>query len=756
MSLPRKNVIALLALLGVPLVGLFFFKLPERISTDLLDLAPAASLDNAEAQAMRAANQVIARQVFVGMEGFADAEERTQAASWLDDFTAGNAVFSHVYVPGRAQLPGDLLAVLQREKLALLLPGWLERRRAEFAKDAPDEPFVEWLAQSQARVLDRFLESPYAAQYADGVTQDPLLLLPDAAQVMKESGTALQAEATDDSTLLAWLGLTLNPLDTDDQARITEAVATLETQLAEAFPNCAVTTAGVYAVAQESSSAAAGEVMRLNIMTALAVLVLLGLFLRRWRSLLILLLPVSAALLWALFAGLLFFERIHVFALGMSSVLLGLAVDYGIHAEMHRLTESGAGTLWAKVRKPLLAGCLSTCLGFLVLLEAPILALRQVGVLVPAGLLGALVMVYLLYRALGPVAQKPPRALSLRLPDIPRWVTFGFFGVTGLLALFVVVTHFARQDGINDYQLAGGPAKQRFTAMLEKLQIKDVGPRWVLFAEDPAELLEALQKLPTGTFPFADVIQPGREPGLTPGERQAFAQAFARALEEEGFDAASFAGFLDELDETPAPDAFPQALQALSQALPGPLGLTLGYEDGLFFAVVSAPESVVNEAGVPVVRLAEQARLDSLLARASDTLMRQCLWGWLVIVVILLVVFGLRDGLVAGLLPAWAGLCGVAWQLALLGSLSLMGWIGLILAYCLALDYSAFASVEKERPLASVRLSALTTVAAFGILGSSAIPALQTLGLAVASAIVTAVVGVELFQARRETACPRA
>jgi predicted exporter len=103
--------------------------------------------------------------------------------------------------------------------------------------------------------------------------------------------------------------------------------------------------------------------------------------------------------------------------------------------------------------------------------------------------------------------------------------------------------------------------------------------------------------------------------------------------------------------------------------------------------------------------------------------------------------------------PVGACLCSFG-VLGLAGQpLNLFHLLGAFLALCLSLDYAIFTGDRAARgesgPPPSVRLSALNTTAAFGILAFSRIPVVAALGITVTLIVVLALVMVELDLFRR-------
>jgi predicted exporter len=456
-------------------------------------------------------------------------------------------------------------------------------------------------------------------------------------------------------------------------------------------------------------------------------------------------------------AGLLVFGKIQVLALGISSVVLGLAVDYTVHLVANR-REGDLREAWRCIRKPLLAGCLSSCLGLFFLLLAPLPAVSQVGVMVPAGLLAALAAVRWVLPYIAPACDKPPLRGFLYRPWLGAlrrgWLVGLLLACLGLLAILTVNLKF--DDKIASYQIPVGEAMERYQALLAETGQSDaqVRTRWFTVAATPVGLLQQLNDVRTaGVDPLGPAALLGRAEGseawfVFAVQREAYVEALLKELDARGFDADAFEGFTDSLDDLP--DAVldasaAEALSGLAGQLAGPMrGLLMSDADGWVgtFGVAGDTEVPVSLKSTTAV-LDERAVLDRVLASARHAVLRGALWGFLAVGAVLVWAFGWRSGLQVALLPAFAVVGGLACATLWGGGLSLLSVIGAVLAYCLGLDYGAFAVHFRGHAPVSVRVSALTTAGAFAVLGLSEIKAVSDLGVVVAASVLFAWLGAE-------------
>src|SRR5687768_18368421 len=132
------------------------------------------------------------------------------------------------------------------------------------------------------------------------------------------------------------------------------------------------------------------------------------------------------------------FDRLHVLVFVIGSLLSGVAIDYGFYIYMQPSLrpDERYGEKLRRLLKPLLASCLTTVIGFSLLLFSELPLIRQIGVFVSAGLLCALGTAMLYFaqldrpllegRAFAAVQNYQPGARS-------RWIVRGLFAAGVLI-----------------------------------------------------------------------------------------------------------------------------------------------------------------------------------------------------------------------------------------------------------------------------------------------------------------------------------
>ncbi|MBC2594384.1 MMPL family transporter [Ruficoccus amylovorans] len=748
--------LALTVLLVLPLAYLltrdWSQALNEDIRASIPELAePLQAREIRQSLQAQATNSVLLKVDAPGAE-----PEQVRAA--IREAAAAQPIFGEVFFPGDADTMKELGRFIYEHRETLFFPGWLQERWLEFGGTGqPESDFTLWLARRAAGELDAFLDRSEATAYAQLIPDDPLLLIPTAREALPEAASG------EDGAVLAWLPVGADSLSPAGQAAIGASVEAVKASLRVRWPEAHLTSGGVYEIAAATETRTRHEVTLLNVVMGAVIFFFLALLMRRLSDLLLVLIPLAAAVLCSAGVGLLVFGRIHVLALGIASVVLGLAVDYAVHLLANRRAD-GLLSAWKRIQKPLLAGCLSSCLGLAFLWLAPLPSIRQVGVMVPAGLLAALAAVRWVMPYAGAGGGKPAlRAFlyQLRKRPLPRvWLLLP--ALLWTVALAVLAGWLRFDDRIAGYQIPVPGEMERYQSLLTVLGQSDetVRSRWFTFSESPVGLLQNLNDVrASGVELSGPASLLGRAQGSEAWlafepQREAFGEALLAELKALGFDEGAFEDFAAGLKNLPARVADPaadEAIRELASRLRGPMRAAL-MSDGVdwvgTFGVRDRDEVPVSLKTTTYV-LDERVALDRALALSRKIVLRNALWGFLCVGAVLLWVFGWRGGLAAALLPVWAVTLGLAVTVLLGGSLSLLAVIGAVLAYCLGLDYGAFSVHFHGRAPVSVRVSALTSAGAFAVLGFSEIKAVSDLGIVVAATVFFAWMGAEFIGLQR-------
>lgn len=761
----QKWLARLVLAIGVALGGAWLARLDfaQKISTNVLDLIPATERAPELMLARSLADEQQARVALFVLRGGPAAARGRAAAAFATELRRSPAFAEVVRMPDT----GDRDALgryLYEQRFDLLLPGWLARNRAAYAASHATQPWPQWLAERTASDLEHFLVKPEAVPFQDLIPSDPLLLLPqlvDRTRGLDDTGTAAGDRE------LIWARTSAPPLSAAGQGPVFEAVNAAIAAARQLDPAVDLQWTSVGRFAAENRQRIEHELSWLNVVSLLAVLAVAVLCLRRIDRAVHLVPVVLGALLGAWVGTTLVFARVHVLVFVIGSLLGGVAIDYGFYLFLQPPLYPGepyAGKV-RRLLKPLLASALTTVLGFSLLLRSELPLIRQLGVFVSAGLIAALATA-LLWFGQRDETFTPTRAFArARLDPRRRGVRVAARVLLALGALVAVIGPWRLhwRDDIRDLEAL--PPGFRAQAEVVRAAFGDTAGRTEYLTR--GDTPEAARAALAAFLAWHDRQFPGTAVatmGLalpTPADWQAlpaelarldgFVPALRAALERHGFDAPSFAPFFTAWQAwTSAPrPTYGAMVGGLQAALHGPLALTMsvGRAQTWFITVGGHPPGVEPPPVLSTVALEQLQSFNRLFSRYRVSALRLSALGLGLLGLSVLALYGIRRGARVFAVPL--GSCLFALGLfGLLGeTMNLFNLLGAFLGVCLSHNYAIFSAenaARGEEPPPSIRLSALTTGASFGVLGFSHIAVVSALGTTVALIVLSALAVVEL------------
>ncbi len=737
----------------------------RKISTNVLDLIPVGE-QTPELGIVRGFTAGAQARVMLFALGEPRAPERPPLAA-AEAFAAGlknSAAFEQVIVMGDPAVQNELGRQIFEHRFEWLLPAWLAAREREFAATGgAREKFSAWLAARVAADLETFLSRPEAAAMQELIPRDPLLLVPslvDRMGLLAASGAGAGGHA------LVWALIKGSPFAEEGQAPVFTAIEQTMARVSAEHAGVALRWSGVNRFAAASRARIEAEVGLLNVCSIVAVLGVSCLLVRRIFKLLHLVPIILLSLAGAWTVSTLLFDRLHILVVVIGSLLSGVAIDYGFYLYMQpslRPDEPYPEKL-RRLLKPLLASCLTTVIGFSLLLFSDLPLIRQIGVFVSAGLVCALGAAMLYF------AQLERPLLEGRSPGGlagggrgTRWTVRALAVLAGLVAVLGPLRLQWRDDvreldlpspelHANDAAVRGlfGESASRSIYLTHGAPLAEARAR-----------LEAFHAALNQSAPGVAVASTG---GLLPTEEDwraqpglmatlvDFAGDLRAALAQRGFSAEAFEPFFSNWERARmrAPEeTYPKLAADIEQALAGPFALLSNTRTAPFWflTVFDRTESSVLPAALHTIGLNQLQSLNELFTRYRWSALRLSLLGLGLVIASVFVIYPVRRGLRIALIPA--GSCFVVFGVfGLTGqTLNLFHLLGAFLGVCLSHNYAIFSSdsaAAGNTPPVPVRLSALSTAVSFGVLALSRIPVIHALGMTVASIVVVALAVVEL------------
>lgn len=772
MSLQHRRLTAGIILLSFAILGgiwLASLDYRTRITTDVLDLIPEAKRSTSPELALvrSLASQAEIRTMFFELTLADGTAAPADTARRFADTLLESPAFKQAFPMGDTASRDALGLELHEQRFALLFPFWLARHEAAFKSlGLPKEQFVAWLASESAAELSRFLASPQALAFQDLIPSDPLLLLPHAIDRLQDGQAFAQPEASQHHTLV-WAQLAASPLSEEGQRPAFDAIARATDELQKKQPGLRVASTGVNRFAAASRKVIEREVTLLNGLSLVAVLTVAFLFIRTPVRGLHLVPVVVLSILGAWGAVTLSFSRVHILVFVVGSLLTGVAIDYGFYLYMQPAVYPGEDYA-SKVRrllKPLLASCFTTVAGFALLLFSDLPLIRQLGVFVGGGLLCALGAAVLYFATVrtpflesrsfrGGQALTPPTRRWLRRATIALWIA----ALPGLFFL-------GWRDDIRDLDIPSDELKREDARIRSLFGDQEERTVYLTHGDTLADARNSLDKLDSWLSQAGE----GRARSVslaavlpTEGDFKN-AQTFMRnathfpdllkaELVKEGFEGDGFTAFFADYDrarESESTTTFSSALERLRAKLAGPLGMLVNStpETSWFVTLVRDAPTAPPPAETSSMSTGQLQSLNRVFKQYRESTLRLSLIGLGIVGVGVLLTYGARDGLRIFAIPCGAclGLFGVFGWLG--HPLNMFHLLGAFLGVCLTHNYSIFSATsayEHQTIPVSVRVSALTTAASFGVLAISSIPVVRALGVTVASMVVTALLMIEL------------
>ena len=329
----------------------------QRISVDVLDLLPRDEQDPTIRLSRQTVSGRFGRSVLIALADRAHPDQPpVQAAAGFARDLGADPAFTAVFAGMTAADRDRLQEWFVARRLPLRLPGWLDgmtrRWHEEKGAGAPPDPDVDWLAGRAAADLQDFQGTTAAEALQDKLPGDPLLLIPgllaafgeqDKSAAGSMAGGALTRRGPDGvAYALVQAETRASQMDVAGQQPVFAALHRALTHArASAGADLTMQFTGVNKFAAETREHGLREIQLLTYISLGLSFVLLLLVFRSVIVFVYLLLPIVTATVWSLVICFALYERVHVIAITFTTVLVGVALDYGIYTLIHARRTAG-------------------------------------------------------------------------------------------------------------------------------------------------------------------------------------------------------------------------------------------------------------------------------------------------------------------------------------------------------------------------------------------------------------------------------
>jgi len=708
--------VVIAVILAASVVAAQIFPARSKLVTDVFSLLDDLSTNDADRAGMREVVSREGRVAAMRLDGPCADEDAGRAASYLVE----NGGAARADVSGIESLSKAGMALFEN-RTTLLFPRYLAVRRAEYATSGAKDPFENWLADRAVADLDAFLAGSKSLAFSEIIPNDPLLLMPQCADVMPSralsgDGVVVMAETSGPSTNSA------------TQKKLLYATDSLRKEFAQHKTTLHATGAAFFA--HESEARIRADIVRLNAAMTVLLLALLIYYLRSIKTMLAVILPVFLAWMMAIVALFVFQSHIYAMALGIGGIIGGISVDCPVHIMLHRREDEATHVpAFARLLKPMALGALASISVFAFLMLSDLPLIRQTGLLVGCGLAISYFTILPCFAAFSPSAN--PETVAKRIE---------VFDISGVRHIRVVVTCALLFLAVGCVGLRWNDSTDTLQPPLDDLyaendivlgHAKQNGEYVVSFGRDFSEAVANARA--SGAIGLATIVSTDDEIRAASEWQAAHGEEFQKLLndklDEKGYDSASF----KPLFEKPVSIASGgDAMKTVTSALPAGFGWMVGKGAGESW-IVSRIENAGDAKTGPIThtyKLDVRAQLSSAFKNYRTDVARLALIGFAVASIIILAASGIRRGAAILSIP----ILSIAATLGVFGifgpGLNLFNIIGMLLGYGLSMDYALFAN-HPESARASIRFSAYTTMTAFAALVISVVPAVRGIGLGV-------------------------
>ena len=741
----------------------------------MLELLPRDELDPTIKLARQTASGRLGKTLLFALSNPAHPEKApTEAAALIAAVLGRSSLFSGVFTGMKAEDKDRLQTWFLERRLPLRLPVWLDGMAARWHQEkgaaAQAEPDPAWLANTAEADLQEFQGTSDALAYQERLPSDPLLLIPGLLSVFGDDDKSTASDVSGGALVttgpekvrfaLIQAEIKDSPLTEAGQQPVFAAIQqALNTAHAKFGAGLTLQYTGANKLAAELTERSKREVGLLTNISLLLSCVLLFIAFRRITIFVYLLLPILTAVVWSMVVCFALFDRVHSVTIIFTTVLIGVALDYGIYAFSHAQQTAGSGMAQAlrEIRLPLIAGCLTSVGGFVFMTLTNLPMLQQMGVAVALGLLFALGLDFLYLpwipalAAAGDGGRTSGRRLSLGGAGFPT-LALGALIVTGGL---VVAARVRWNDDVS-MLAAVSPKLQEEQTFLRSLFGQSKSQHIVLTSgQDLNAAFANVAKLnakltAASTTPTDRFVNLGKL--LPTAEQAARCQAYFRAHPEftgllrtalsKDFNADAFVPFWEDWNRWMQANGDPQQppptparlIVGLRTVLPLPLQnlwndeqagaawLATRISDSLFKKL---PPGTLSAPNAPVDQV---ATLNGALMRYRVAALQRGGIGLGIIAIVVTLVYGWRRALFMLVIPAVSILLAVAILGFLRQPLGLLHVVALLLGFCLASDYSIFLGSPGELPHSTRRavlLAAFTALLSFSVLSFSKVEALK-------------------------------
>lgn len=253
---------------------------------------------------------------------------------------------------------------------------------------------------SQLAADKQLLMLPASSLLSENIQRDPLNLFTPVVAGLQSNIPAISFEnydgyifTPDMQRAIIMMDSPFGASETEENGELIETLDSIAQQVNIAIPSVSFQlTGGPVIAVGNATQIKKDSLLSITIAIILIVLLLIYVFRRAW-SILMIVVSIGWGWLFAMGGMALLHDSVSVIVIGISSVILGIAVNYPLHLIAHLQHTPNMETTLKEISKPLIIGNITTVGAFLALVPLKSVALRDLGLFSSLLLIGTIIFV---------------------------------------------------------------------------------------------------------------------------------------------------------------------------------------------------------------------------------------------------------------------------------------------------------------------------------------------------------------------------
>lgn len=296
---------------------------------------------------------------------------------------------------------------------------------------------------------------PSGGMMTTSVTKDPLGLFSNVLTHLQNSDPQMGFEmyegyifTPDMSRAIAMMSSPFGNSETEFNTKMLNILHTASKEMTEEYPEVSVNIVGGPEIAVGNASRIKKDSIIAVLLSVVLIALLVTYSIGSFRNIILIFLSIGWGWLFALAGMSLFSSHVSIIVIGISSVILGIAVNYPLHMIVHLSHTPDARTTLKDLLLPLVIGNITTVGAFMTLIPLQSVALRDLGLFASLLLVGTILFVIFYLPHLlkvRNVGQREPEFLNRIAafsPEKNRWIISGIAVATAVLAFYSFRTEF--------------------------------------------------------------------------------------------------------------------------------------------------------------------------------------------------------------------------------------------------------------------------------------------------------------------------